>query len=99
MKLVTHKANIAETAKSIVTLLENCGFNDCTDSSGYFLLEKYEDDTDISIDVYKSDGEGSENPHYVIYCSYEDDSTDFKYTKDLSVESLIEALKEVCEVK
>lgn len=98
MKCITHKVDIVATAKSIVNFLENCGFNDCTNSSGYFLLERYEDDTDRSVDVYKSDGEGSENPHYVVYCSYEDDSSDFKYTKDLSVESLVEVLKEVCEV-
>ena len=98
MKCITYKANIVTTAKSIVNCLENCGFNDCTNSSGYFLLERYEDDTNISVDVYKSDGEGSENPHYVVYCSYEDGS-DFKYTKDLSVESLIEVLKEICEVE
>ena len=36
-------------------------------------------------------------PHYVIYCSYEDDNFDYKYTNDLSLEELTRVLKEISE--
>lgn len=87
--------NIEATAQSIYDRLQYCGFNDITDSSGYFLIKQFEDGTDRAVDVYKSTED--KVPHYVIYCSYEDDNFDYKYTKDLSLEELTRVLKEISE--
>ena len=76
--------NLKETAQCIVEVLNNCGFDDVTDSSGYYIIKEFENGTDRAVDVYKSDIDG--NPHYVIYCSYEDE--------DLSVEQLVSKLEE-----
>lgn len=87
--------NIEATAQSIYDRLQYCGFNNITDSSGYFLIKQFEDEIDRAVDVYKSTDDGE--PHYVIYISYEDDNFDYKYTKDLSLEELTRVLKEISE--
>lgn len=84
--------NFREIAEYIVAELEHCGFNDITDSSGYCVIRNFNDGSDRAVDVHKSNEDGK--PHYVIYCSYEDEDSDYKYTDDLSVEQLIEKLEE-----
>lgn len=79
-------------SECIVGALNDCGFDDVTDSSGYYIIKEFADGTDRAVDVYKSNNDG--NPHYVIYCSYEDDDFDYRYTKDLSVEQLENQLEE-----
>ena len=89
--------NIKNIARYIVEDLENCGFDDVTDSSGYYIIKEFADGTDRAVDVYKSTVDG--NPHYVIYCSYEDEGFDYRYTDDLSVEQLEEQLEEFYNVE
>lgn len=79
-------------AECIVGALEHSGFNDVTDSSGYHIIKEFTNGTDRAVDVYKSDEGG--NQHYVIYCSYEDEDSDYMYTNDLSVEQLTKKLEE-----
>jgi hypothetical protein len=79
-------------AECIVGALEHCGFDDVTDSSGYYIIKEFADGTDRAVDVYKSNEDG--NPHYVIYCSYEDEGFDYRYTNDLSIEQLESQLEE-----
>lgn len=88
---------LKEIAECIVVALENCGFNDVTDSSGYIVIKEFSDGTDRAVDVYKSNKDG--NPHYVIYCSYEDEDFDYRYTDNLSVEQLEEQLEEFYDVE
>ena len=87
--------SIEATAQSIYDRWQYCGFDDITDSSGYFLIKQFEDEIDRAVDVYKSINDGE--PHYVIYCSYEDDNFDYKYTNGLSLEELTRVLKEISE--
>lgn len=87
--------NMEELSKDIVAQLECCGFDDITDSSGYFVIREFSDGTDRCVDVHKSTNDGK--PHYVVYCSYEDENFDYKYTEDLTVESLQKVLEEVYE--
>ena len=84
--------NLKNIAQYIVEDLLNCGFDDVTDSSGYYIVKKFADGTDRAVDVYKSTMGG--NPHYTIYCSYEDEDFDYKYTDDLTVEQLLSVLEE-----
>ena len=84
--------NLKYIAKYIVEDLEHCGFNDITDSSGFYIIKEFKDGTDRAVDVYKANNWGY--PHYVIYCSYEDEDYDYKYTDDLSVEQLASKLEE-----
>lgn len=79
-------------AKCIVEILDGCGFDDVTDSSGFYIIKEFNDDTDRAVDVYKSTVGG--NSHYVIYCSYEDEGFDYRYTDDLSVEQLERQLED-----
>lgn len=81
-------------AENIVKHLENCGFDDCTDCTGYLLLRNFGNKKERLVDVYKSTGNGADIPHYVICCRYEDGNADFMYTADLSVDSLAEKLEE-----
>lgn len=81
-------------AENIVKHLESCGFDDCTDCTGYLLLRNFGNEKERLVDVYKSTGDGSEDPHYVICCRYEDGYADFLYTKDLSVDDLATKLEE-----
>ena len=83
--------NLRHTAKSIANYLEFCGFDNITDSSGYHIIREFEDGTDRAADVHKSN---YGTPHYVIYCSYEDEDFDYMYTDDLSVEQLENKLRE-----
>lgn len=83
--------NLRETAECIVEVLENCGFNDISDSSGYYVIREHKDGTEDCVDVYKSNN--GERPRYIVYCIYADDSADFMYTKDLSVEELLRVLE------
>ena len=83
--------NIKDIARYIVEDLECCRFNDITDSSGYYIIKEFADGTDRAVDVYKANWG---YPHYVIYCSYEDEDYDFMYTDDLSVEQLASKLEE-----
>lgn len=82
-------------AECIVGALEYCGFNDITDSSGYHVIKEFSDGTDRAVDVCKFNEDG--NPHYIIYCSYEDEDFDYMYTDDLSVEQLESKLREFYE--
>ena len=92
---ISSPISIEATAQSIYDRLQYCGFDDITDSSGYFLIKQFEDGIDRTVDVCKSTNDGE--PHYVIYISYEDDNFDYKYTKDLSLEELTRVLKEISE--
>lgn len=84
--------NLKSIAKCIVEDLMNCGFDDVTDSSGYYIIKKIANGTDRAVDVYKSSVGGKF--HYVIYCSYDYEDFDYKYTDDLSIEQLISKLEE-----
>jgi hypothetical protein len=84
--------NLKYIAEYIVEDLKHCGFDDVTDSSGYYIIREFEDGTDRAVDVHKASNNGS--LYYVIYCSYEDDDFDYKYTDELSVEQLEEKLRE-----
>jgi hypothetical protein len=84
--------NLKDIARYITEDLTHCGFDDVTDSSGYYIIKEFTDGTDRAVDVYKSTVGG--NPHYVIYCSYEDEDFDYRYTDDLSVEQLENQLEE-----
>lgn len=84
--------NIKDIARYIAEDLECCGFNDITDSSGYYIIKEFADGTDRAVYVYKSNNWGYS--HYVIYCSYEDENYDYMYTDDLSVEQLASKLEE-----
>lgn len=87
--------NMEELSKDIVAELESCGFDDITDSSGCFIIREFSDGSERFVEVYKSTNDGK--PHYVVYCSYEDESFDYKYTDDLTVEALEKVLEEVYE--
>lgn len=84
--------NLRDIAEYIVGVLKYCQFNDVTSSSGYCVIREFDNEMDRAVDVYKSDEDG--RPHYVIYCSYEDEDVDFMYTDDLSVEQLANKLEE-----
>lgn len=87
--------NIKATAQEIVDILESCEFDDITDSSGYYVIREFEDGTERCVDVSKSTGDGTENPHYTIYVAYEDEDFDWVYTNSLSVDELEEKLEEL----
>jgi len=84
-------------AEEIANILENCKFDDIIDSSGYYVLREFDDETERCVDVSKSSGDGIEEPHYVIYVSYEDGDGDWAYTNTLSVDELADKLEELCE--
>lgn len=86
------ETHLKDIAHYIVEYLRGCGFNDITDSSGYYDIKEFADGTSRAVDVYKSNFSGVS--HYVICCSYEDDSHDFKYTDDLSEGQLLNKLEE-----
>lgn len=89
--------NIRETAQTIVDILESCGFDNITDSSGYYVIKEFEDGTERCVDVSKSTGEGTEAPHYAIYVSYEDEDFDWVFTDGLSVDELEKKLEELSQ--
>lgn len=84
--------NLKSIARYIVEDLMRCGFDDITDSTGYYIIKEFADGTDRAVDVYKSSDGG--NFHYVITCSYEDGDYDYMFTDDLSVEQLVSKLEE-----
>lgn len=84
--------NLKDIARYIAEDLMKCGFDDVTDSSGYYIIKEFADGTDRAVDVHKSSYGGKF--HYVIYCSYEDEDFDYKYTDDLSIEQLTSKLEE-----
>lgn len=86
---------LKDAAKEIVEYLEESEFDDVTDSSRCYTIREFPDESERSVEVYKSTSGGV--PHYIVCCSYEDESADYKYTKDLTEESLEEALKEFYE--
>lgn len=87
--------NIRETAEEIAGILENCGFDDVTDSSGYYVIREFDGDMERCVDIFKSTGDGTEAPHYVIYVSYEDEDFEWYFTKGLSVDELADKLEEL----
>ena len=89
--------NIKDTAQAIVDVLESCGFDNITDSSGYYIIKEFEDGTDRAVDVYKSTGDGTEVPYYVIHVSYEDDDFDWEFTDGLVVEELEKKLEKLSQ--
>lgn len=84
--------HLKDIARYIVEDLERCGFDDITDSSGFYIIKEFPYGADRAVDVYKSIYDGK--AHYVIYCSYEDEDFDYLYTDDLSVEQLESKLRE-----
>lgn len=86
---------LAATAQVIVETLKNRGFDDCTNSSGYFVIREFEDGSERCVDVYKSTAEGTEPAHYTVYCSYENENSDYACTEDLSVEALEKVLRKL----
>ena len=73
--------NIKNTAKLIHEILKVCDFDNVTDSSGFFTIRKFKNGTERFVDVYKSTNNG--DPHYVIYCRYEDEDIDYKHTNTI----------------
>lgn len=95
----TRKIDLLVTAAEIAERLSNAGTDDITDSSGHFVVKTFEDDGERTVDVHKSTGDGTQKPHYAVYCSFEDGDHDFYYTNDLSIESLNRTLKEIASVE
>lgn len=95
----THKVDLFVTAAEIAERLSNAGTDDVTDSSGHFVIKQFEDGGERTVDVHKSTGDGTQKPHYAVYCSFEDDDHDFYYTEDLSIEGLHKTLKEIADVE
>ena len=87
--------DIKRTANEIIKTLKSCNFNDVTDSSGYFIIKEFPDGSNRAVDVSKAKKENG-NPYLIIFCSYENDESDWKYTDTLSVNELINVLQEVC---
>ena len=58
--------NIKDISKQIYEILKDCEFDNVLDSSGCFIIKKFENGTERYVDVYKSINGGT--PHYVIYC-------------------------------
>ena len=79
---------IKQTADAIVKILENRNFNDVTDSSGYFTIDKKR-----FVDIFKSNEGGM--PRYIVFCLYEDGMCELKNTDTLSVDELKNVLQEV----
>lgn len=78
--------NIENIAKQIHEILKCCTFDNVSDSSGCFIIKKFKNGTERFVDVYKSTNDG--NPHYVVYCRYEDEDFDYKYTNTISLQEL-----------
>lgn len=89
--------DLRETAECIVNALKNSGFNNIQDSSGYYIIKEFDDNTNITVDVSKWNENGKE--YYCVYCSYENEDGDWKTTDNLSIESLLEVLQETADSK
>lgn len=87
--------NLRVIAECIADDLERCGFNDITDSSGYYIVREFAYDPDRAVDVHKSNENG--RPHYVLYCSYEDGSGDWKCTDASKHAFKPQAFQKVCK--
>lgn len=88
--------NLLKIAQDIVEILKERNFDDCTDHSGYFTI-KEDKENEINVCVHKSAYCGVP-AHYAIYVAYEEiGAAEWKYTEDLSVDSLFEVLKRICE--
>jgi hypothetical protein len=86
--------DLREVAESIVGELKNAGYNNVQDSSGYYTIKELEDcDFNRVVDLSKTKEDGRE--YYAVFCSYENEDSDWKFTNDLSVDSLLEVLQEV----
>ncbi len=85
------RLELKHIAECICETLKDCGFDDCTDNSGYYTIKEFIDKPDRVVDVYKSNHDNKS--HYSIYCSYEDEQFIYRYTEDLSVESLLKELQ------
>lgn len=94
-KLQNPTADFIGLAEVIAKVLENREFDDVTSNSGYFLLKQLNDNCGLYVDVYKSTSDGEEEPHYVIYCSDDNENTDYHYTKDLTVISLAKEFEDI----
>lgn len=94
-----HKVDLFVSAAEIAERLSNAGTDDITDSSGHFAIKQFEDGGERTVDVHKSTGDGTQKPHYAVYCSFENDDHDFYYTEDLSIEGLHKTLKEIADVE
>ena len=84
---------LSKIAQDIVNVLYNCSFNNITQGSGYFVIKKIDDELDRCVDVTKwkkDDG----TCYYAVYCLYEDDEGEWRYTKTLSVDELTKILEE-----
>lgn len=95
LKTKNEPQSIKDIAKDIYEVLKHRGFGSSLDSSGCFAVRTFEDGTERLVDVYKS---SCKEPHYVIWCHYEDEDIDFVNTDDLSLESLTTALQEFYDV-
>lgn len=87
-------SDMTKIAADIAKTLENCDFDDCTDSTGYIVIRAFGNEVSRVVDVYKYNGNGADTPHYVIYRRYEDGNADYTHTDDLTVEGLAEELEE-----
>lgn len=90
--------NLLKIAQDIVEILKERNFDDCTDHSGYFTI-KEEKENEINICVHKTTyAYNGFSAHYAVYVAYEEEgTTEWKYTENLSVDSLFEVLKSICE--
>lgn len=83
---------LKEIAMNIYEELKFKSFNDVTDCSSCYIIKKCNNGLDRYVEVNKANI--NNKCYYVIYCCYEDELSDFKYTKDLSVESLEQVLED-----
>jgi hypothetical protein len=86
---------VADTAEEIVETLKLCGVDNVTDTSGYFVIKEFPDGSTRAVDAFKAGEDG--NIYYVVYCSYEDGTSEWKQTQSLSIEELKEVIKEFYE--
>lgn len=86
---------IREIAEAIAKELEYRNFDDVTDCSSSYVIDKFANSRYRTAEAHKSTDDG--NHHYVISCFYEDGYHEFMYTDDLSVEQLTEKLEEFYE--
>ena len=89
--------DINKTAEIIIKILENCEINNVSDGSGYFIIKELSDGSNRAVDVIKAEEDG--NPYYVVFCSYEDDGSEWKRTETLSLDELVAILQEFRDSK
>ena len=64
-------------------------------NSGYYVIRSFKDGSERCVDIIKSTAEDKEFPHYAVYVLYEDDTSNYEYTDDLSVDGLYKLLKKL----